>query len=309
MLTADVVREMVLPALGRFKTVYFIIFDGMSLLSWVRIKDKLLGRIFDFEKNDLAMAIVPTATRYARSAIFAGKLPRDFMDPTHSGNPNEGRLLRDNLKALGAKVTVGEKEFLKYEEFPDRERDDAKKGALTDLMDSKARLKVIIFDPHDKVTHIAPGFAEDFSELFYEKSIHQVMESLSLLPDTAIVVAVDHGFCEIKELKTVRGIFIDGKEKDSDYLYAPGVEERRGHFGKRYIDLGPRKFDDRYAMAWLRFVPQPADWGLPDSNGYLLAVGDCGFSLDAEEKRMFAHGGVSLEEMVVPVAVLRTRKK
>jgi hypothetical protein len=35
---------------------------------------------------------------------------------------------------------------------------------------------------------------------------------------------------------------------------------------------------------------------------------DSGFSLDADPVRMFAHGGVSLEEMIVPVAVLATKK-
>ena len=305
MLTADVVREVVLPALERFRTVYFVIFDGMSLLSWMRIRDKLLCHIFDFEKDGQAMAVVPTATRFARSAIFAGKLPREFMIPGDPRNLDERQLLQTNLRELGASVIVSEGEFLKYEESHDPQKDDVKKLELARLLASKARLKVVIFDPHDKVTHLAPGFAEDFSELFYEKTVHQVMEKLSLLPDTAVVVTVDHGFCEIKDLKAVKGIFIEGNEKDGDYLYAPGEKDRRGHFGKRYIDLGARKYNERYAATWLRSISKPADWGLPESNGYLLAVGDCGFSLDAGRTRMFAHGGVSLEEMIVPVVVMR----
>src|SRR5262249_12728257 len=134
--------------------------------------------------------------------------------PAAPGNLSERRLLVDNLKDLGAGLSVGERDFLKYEEYPDREQNEQKRQELEGLIASPARLKVLICDPHDKVTHLAPGYAEDFSELFYEKSVHQVMESLALLRDTAIVIAVDHGFCEIKELKTVRGIFLDGKERE-----------------------------------------------------------------------------------------------
>jgi len=307
LMTPDLLREITLPALDRHRTVFLVIFDGMSLLSWERTKQGYLTSLFDFERDEQAMAVVPTATRYARSAIFAGKLPRAFMSLSGQQNPNERRLLNDALKEFGAGLSVAERDFMKYEEAQDGSEDEAIKRKLKDLIGSRARLKVIVFDPHDKVTHVATGNAEDFSEVFYARSIHPVMEAISLLPDTAVVVTADHGFCEIKELRTVRGIFVGGEPRESDTHYDPRAADRKGHFGKRYIDLGTRHFNESYRAPWLRFIPDPEQWGLPDSNGYLIAVGDSGFSLNAGRTRMFAHGGVSLEEMIVPVAVLKTK--
>jgi DNA-binding NarL/FixJ family response regulator len=308
LMTPDMLREIALPALHRHRNLFLIIFDGMSLLSWARIKDRYLANLFDFERDEQAMAVVPTATRYARSAIFAGKLPREFMSGLGQKNPNERRLLNEALKQLESGISVAERDFMKYEEVQDGNQDEAIKRKLKDLLGSRARLRVIIVDPHDKMTHIATGNAEDFSEVFYARSIHPVMEAISLLHDTAVIVTADHGFCEIKELRTVRGIFIGGQPRASDTLYDPGDEDRKGHFGKRYIDLGTRQFNQSYYAPWLRLIPDPDRWGLPDSNGYLIAVGNSGFSLDAGPVRMFAHGGVSLEEMIVPVAVLATKK-
>jgi CheY-like chemotaxis protein len=308
LMTPDVLRQVVLPSLHRYRNVILIIFDGMSLLSWVRVKQGYLTNLFAFERDEPVMAVVPTATKYARSAIFAGKLPREFMATLGQQNPNERRLLNEALKQLGAGISVAERDFMKYEEVQDGSEDETIKRKLKDLLNSRARLKVIIVDPHDKVTHMATGNAEDYSEVFYARSIHRVMETISMLPDTAVIVTADHGFCEIKELRTVRGIFIGGQPRESDTHYDPGAEDRKGHFGKRYIDLGTRQFNPSYQASWLRFIPDPDRWGLPDSNGYLIATGDSGFSLDAGPVRMFAHGGVSLEEMIVPLAVLATKR-
>jgi hypothetical protein len=204
-------------------------------------------------------------------------------------------------------LLIREEHFLKYEELRDRGEDEQKKKQLQELLAQDVRLSVIIFDPHDKVTHVAPGFAEDFSELFYEKTIHPIMESVARMPDVGVVITSDHGFCEIRELKSARGIFREASVRDSDVEYAPHVTERRGHFGKRYIDLGDRQYAPRRPVEWLRVIEHPADWGLPDSNGFLIATGPCGFAREEGRTRMFAHGGASLEEMIVPVVVLKTK--
>jgi CheY-like chemotaxis protein len=307
MMTPDILGEVVVPTLGLFKTVYLVVFDGMSLLSWARSRDRYLRPIFQVISDDPVLAVVPTATRYARSAIFAGCFPRTFMSGRGPGGLNECKLLNEGLAALGSRHYVSEREFMKYEARPDPDESQAKKRELDGLIKSSAPLKAIIFDPHDKVTHVAQDHVEMFSELFYEVSIHHVMVRLSQIPDAAVVIAVDHGFCEIQELRTIRGIFVGDQIRDSDTHYDPQDPERRNQFGKRYVDLGTRQFNDRYQASWLRFVREPARWGLPDSNGYLFAAGGCGFDRDAGPAQMYAHGGISMEEMIVPVAVLASR--
>jgi len=309
MLTTDVLREVLLPELDESDMVYFIVFDGMSLLSWERIRSRLLARLFNIERDDAAMAIVPTATHYARTAIFRGQFPVGYMSPSRPTSLNERVLLENALAELGAGVGIAERCFMKYEQRSDREEDKEKREELLALLNARAKLKVIIFDPHDKVTHLAQGHAEDFAELFYRKTIHPVMEVIGQLPKTSVVITSDHGFCEIAEQRAVRGIIGKGSVRQSDYLYDARSTARRGHFGKRYIDLGDRDFRQRQSEAWVRAIPDPAKWGLPATNGFVIAVGDCGFSLDEKKEKMFAHGGVSLEEMIVPVAVLRTKPR
>jgi len=220
---------------------------------------------------------------------------------------NERTLLSEQLRNAGLKDIASRLQFLKYEESRDREEDNRKRRDLERLIASDSRLGVIIFDPHDKVTHVAPKFVEDFAELFYSRSIHPIMESIAQLRDTAVIITTDHGFCAIDRLASVKGIFAGQRHRESDFKYSTSPE-RAGHFGKRYIDLGDRTYDPRQAVTWLRYINDPEEWGLPDSNGFLIAVGDCGFSLEESEVRMFAHGGVSMEEMIVPIAVLKTRQ-
>lgn len=306
MLTSDVVRETLLPALEKYRTVFFIIFDGMSLLSWTRIRDNYQSSAYKLVSDDLAMAVVPTATRFARSAIFRGELPIKYMSSKQTKNLNERRLLEMALRDAGSSVTIKEKCFVKYEESAEKNQDAQTKADLQRLIAAEVRLKVIIVDPHDKVTHIASHDAEDFAEVFYRVSIHPIMQQIAKLRDTAVVITSDHGFCEISKIRRVKGIFRSGNVFKGDYLYSHDPQ-RQGHFGKRYIDLGDREFDQRQSEAWVRCIPDPEMWGLPGSNGFVIAVGDSGFGLDEGETLMFAHGGVSLEEMIVPVVVLATQ--
>ncbi len=305
-LTIDVVPEIVVPSLAQFERVLFIVFDGMSLLSWCRIRNRLIGSLFDVQLEDAVFAMLPTATRYARTALFAGKLPRYVVPQDTRVNPNERQLVADCLIESKSAIRISERHFMKYEESIDNAKDLRKKQELRELLSTNAPLSVIIFDPNDKITHVAPGYAEDFAELFYEKTIHPIMEEIAKLRDTAVVITADHGFCEVRRLRAVKGIF-SNNVRESDFKYAPHDSERRGHFGKRYIDLGERVYRPRHQLGWLRTISQPLLWGLPDTNGFLIATEDSGFGLEEGETRMFAHGGAAMEEMVVPLVVLKTK--
>ncbi|RMH69535.1 MAG: response regulator, partial [Bacteroidetes bacterium] len=105
-LSHDVVPRFVLPELARGKPVVFFVIDCMRLDQWLEF-EKLLYPLFDLQKA-YHYAILPTATPYARNAIFSGLLPRDIArryprvwsqgeDDEHSRNRHEEAFLQDLL--------------------------------------------------------------------------------------------------------------------------------------------------------------------------------------------------------------------
>ena len=74
------------------------------------------------------------ADRRRQVWIFAGKLPREYMSRLSDRNPNERKLLCDSLRELGARFTVAEKDFMKYEEVQDGSVDAAIKRKFKDLL-------------------------------------------------------------------------------------------------------------------------------------------------------------------------------
>ena len=76
MMSPDVFKKKVFPALNAGEQVYLIVFDNFRYDQW-RVISQELANDFSFDE-ELYLSILPTATQYARNAIFAGLMPNQI---------------------------------------------------------------------------------------------------------------------------------------------------------------------------------------------------------------------------------------
>ena len=110
MLSHELVNRLVAPQMRNGNKIFFVVMDNLRLDQWLAIKPAL-APYFQTEKEGIYNSILPSATQYARNALFAGKMPLQiknqspqyWLEEQAEGSKNqfEGELLRDQLSQLG----------------------------------------------------------------------------------------------------------------------------------------------------------------------------------------------------------------
>jgi len=311
LLSVDVLKECLAPLLGP-EPVFFVVLDCMRLDQW-RVIAPLLAPHFEIEER-LQFSILPTATPYARNAIFSGWFPNriaethpgwwDFSDDEGSLNAFEDELLKDQLKRItGREVPVH------YEKvFSDREEDQVR-GRIRSALKTKGTVVALVFNFVDLMTHgrsESPILMEvardeaalrDITRSWFERST-----LFSVLKEAAaqghhVVFTTDHGSILCQRPTTV-------------FARKDATANLRYKFGG---DL--RAEDPGTVLA----TNDQKDLGFPPGKlgtTYLLAMEDYFFvyptklrEYQARYRNSFLHGGISPEEMIVPVAQLTPRRR
>lgn len=291
-------------------TFYFVI-DCMRLDQWL-VMQELLSPLYTFKTNYYS-SILPTATPYARNAIFAGLMPTDIKkyypqfwavdsnNEDHKQNAYEADLFEAwvNRKRLPLKGKPGfvkifetefgkkiEKEILKYTTNP---------------------VTAIVLNAVDMIAHsrsdyailkeIAPdesAYRSLTKSWFQHSSLFGMLTALAEVEGIKIVITTDHG-----SIRCMRGIKVLGDRDTSTNL--------RYKFGKNV------KAEQRYAMQ----IADPEAFKLPRQGitvNNLIAKEDYYFVYPTEfhfylqrYRDSFQHGGISMEEMIIPVITLQPR--
>lgn len=308
-LSVDVVRNHVLPLLGD-EPVVFVVLDCMRLDQW-RVMVPLLSPLFELEES-IHYSILPTATPYARNALFSGMFPDDIArrnpgwwnssDDEGSLNAFEDRLLVDQLRRLtGRDVPVH------YEKvFTDRDGDQVR-ARVKQALRVRGGVVALVFNFVDLMTHgrsespIFMEVARDAASLrALTRSWFERSTTLGVLRDVAaagcrVVFTTDHGSIHCHRPTTV----FARKDATSNLRYKFGgdlrAEEARMVFS----------------------TSDAADLRLPAGKlgmNYLVALEDCFMvyptklrEYQARYRGAFLHGGISPEEMIVPVSRLTPR--
>jgi CheY-like chemotaxis protein len=307
-LSTDVVERYVAPHVGR-GPLLFVIIDCLRLDQW-RVLRPLLARDFDVSE-ELYLGILPTATPYARNAIFSGRFPdaiareRPGWWGTEEGSLNafEDELFREQLRRLtGRDVPVH------YEKiFTDADSDE-----LVNRLRGALRGETVVaavFNFVDLLTHgrsesaILMEVARDIPALrgltrqwFERSAAYRLLREAAARGVTAIVTT-DHGSILCERPVTV-------------YARRDATANLRYKFG---ADLRAEVPSAVFAVSDERKLRFPR--GRRATN-YLLALEDYFFvyptklrEYQARYRGSFLHGGVSPEEMILSVAVLTPRSE
>lgn len=306
-LSTDVVQRWVVPQLEPGRPMLFVIIDCMRLDQWRALRP-LLGRDFDMEES-LHASILPTATPYSRNAIFSGQFPdeiaRDRPDwwtiDEGSLNAFEDELLEEQLKRL-----TGRDWPVHYEKvFTDEGGDDLVSRVRNAFRSNS--VVAVVFNFVDLLTHgrsesaILMEVARDVEALrslttqWFERSSAARVLHEAALAGVPTVLTTDHGSILCERPLTVYA----RRDATSNLRYKFGLdlraEQRSGVFS-----VGNEKA--------VRFPPGKL------ATNYLFALEDHFFvyptklrEYQARYRGSFLHGGISPEEMILPVATLRPR--
>lgn len=300
----ELLRRRIFPLLASGKKAALVVMDCMRIDQWI-VLERSLRSTFDI-KRETCFSILPTATPYSRNAIFAGRLPAEIEVGypgllSDENNPNrfEEKLLEGHLRNNG---------FDPAESFYATVHSESKGKTLADRLPDYADREFIavVYSFMDILTHsrsesrILRDMIPDekafrrLAESWFEYSqVRRILERLGRLGYT-IVCTSDHGSILCRRAARV----VADRRTTSHLRYKRGTNIRTGA---------------RFAVN----VKKPEDWGLPAAGimtNYLVAKEDF-FLIYANDfathRRMhsgsFLHGGISLDEMIVPCATLTPR--
>ncbi|MCJ7812435.1 response regulator [bacterium] len=310
LLSADLFKKSVVPFLKKGERVLFIIIDNFRLDQWLTI-EPLVYDLFSVNRK-YYYSVLPTATPYSRNSIFSGLFPNEIQkkypelwkegeDDEFSRNRYEIQLLLDQLRRSGIQLE-SEPKYLKV-----LDQDEAKSVVQNIKSYLSSPLTAMVFNFVDILAHrrsdseILREIVPDESAYrsltytwFEHSSLFQILKSASV-EKVKVVLTTDHG-----SIRTMHGSTVYADRETSTNL--------RYKYGRRI------RGDNRQVIE----VKDPKQFGLPVrgiNTNYLIAKEDYFFVYPTNYHRYlalyrdsFQHGGVSLEEMILPIAILEERK-
>jgi CheY-like chemotaxis protein len=307
-LSVDVIPQFFLPLLAHQEPAVLIVIDCMRLDQW-RSLEPILAEDFEIEA-DLYCSILPTATPYSRNSIFSGTFPDDLAK-SRPGWPNdwedaglnsfEGELFAEHIGRLtdGSLPTH-------YEKVHTASDGEAMLRRLPALLD-EPRAIALVFNFVDLLTHgrgesqLVFEMARDAEALrrltttWYEGSDLRKALRIIRARRARAVLTTDHGSVHCHRPTTV-------------YAKRDATSSLRYKYGD---DLRAQTPETVLA------VDKGASLRLPSGGlktNYLIACEDYFFvyptklrEYQSRYRDSFLHGGISPDEMVLPVAFLKPR--
>ena len=308
MLSPGIFKTKVFPMLNAGQKVFLVVLDNFRYDQW-RVLSGELSAYFDIDE-DMYYSILPTATQYARNAIFSGLMPNKIQemfpdlwvdeDEEEGKNLNEEPLIRTQLERYRRKETFS------YHKI--NTQADADKLMQQMQQIEKHPLNVVVFNFIDMLSHarteskMVRELANNESAYrsitlswFRHSVISDFFRQLAQM-DCKVIVTTDHG--SIRCTQPVK--IVGDRNTNTNLRYKLGKNLSYDDDKSLLVIKDPRK-----AM-----LPQPNL-----STSYVFATGDSFFAYPnnynyyvSYYRDTFQHGGISMEEMIVPLITLKGKK-
>jgi CheY-like chemotaxis protein len=308
LLSHQLFKEKIAPHLEKGKPSFLVVIDNLRFDQW-KVLQPIITDSFRVVEEDMFYSILPTATQYARNALFAGMLPIDiekrypneWKNDDDEGGKNlfEETFLRGQLKDLkldGLKV--------QYMKITNNEDGKSMEDNIHNCLNND--LTVIVYNFVDMLSH-ARTEMEVLKELagdeisyrsltvswFEHSPLYGALKKIAD-KDIQVLITTDHGTVRVKQPSKCVG-------------------DRHTTTNLRYKHGRNLQYEERDVLAFR----DPKDAGLPRPNvssTFIFAKQDVFLCYPNNYnyyvnyyRNTFQHGGISLEEMIVPVIRLQSK--
>jgi CheY-like chemotaxis protein len=308
LLSHRVFKEKVAPHLEQGKPTFLVVIDNLRYDQW-KVLQPAMNDTFRQVEEDLFYSILPTATQYARNALFAGMLPVDiehkFANEWKNDDEDGGKNLYEET-FLRAQLKTLKLDHLKCQYLKITNNDNGK--AMEDNIHNylKNDLTVIVYNFVDMLSH-ARTEMEVLKELAGDEKSYRSLtlswfehsplyRALKKIADKGIQVMVttDHGTVRVKTPSKCIG-------------------DRQTTTNLRYKHGRNLQYEEKDVLAFRN--PKLAGLPTPNVNStFIFAKGDVFLCYPNNYnhfvnyyRNTFQHGGISIEEMLVPFIRLQSK--
>ena len=304
----EIFKTQIFPLLTAGEKVFLVVLDNVRYDQW-KVLERELSDQFEIDES-LYCSILPTATQYARNAIFSGLMPEQIAqmfpelwvdeDEEEGKNLNEEPLIRTQLERYRRKNTFS------YHKINTSLEADKLLQQLKTL--EKNDLNVVVFNFIDMLSH-ARTESKMVRELANNESAyrsitlswfrHSVIADLFrelAQTDYRVIITTDHG--SIRANNPVK--IVGDRNTNTNLRYKLG-KSLSCDSKETFVIKEPRKAQ----------LPAPNL-----STSYVFATGDDFFAYPnnynyyvSYYRNTFQHGGISMEEMIIPIITLKGKKR
>ena len=307
LMSPDVMKHAVFPLLDKGEKVLLCVIDNFRYDQWKTIQP-LISEFYSVAQEEQYTSILPTATQYARNAIFAGLMPLQIQQmfphlwveegDEESKNQHEKELVQTLLDRYRRKESFN---YWKINES------DFCQRVIAQLKGVQTPLNIVVLNFIDMLSHsrteskMMRELANDEAAYrsltlswFKHSSTYELLRRAAELGYT-LVLTTDHGTTRVKNAVQI----VADKNTNTNIRYKVGKALNTSSKNVFTID-------------------QPKHVGLPCPNvssSYAFCTGADFFAYPNQfnyyaqyYRNTFQHGGISLEEMIIPLVTLTPKK-